>query len=154
MGDAAGWKGDVTGTADGTALIGDDEGAGAESAARYLSEELMKWSGWREGGTGTYCGEPLIICTWNSSVVAAGSRGLELRINARERVEPGGPRMRSLSSCTRVSVHEFFYKRLSRCGGAGYFACRERPRTAAPSTLTMTSSAMILPQRSALPPGT
>jgi hypothetical protein len=76
-----------------------------------------------------YWGEPRSSCTSNCSVrdTPVGDRSLK---NVSVRYDPGLPRIKSRSSW------------------------RERPRTAAPLTLTMTSRGQILPQRSALPPGT
>lgn len=76
-----------------------------------------------------YWGEPRSSCTSNCSVrdTPVGDRSLK---NVSVRCDPGGPRIKSRSSW------------------------RERPRTAAPLTLTMTSRGQILPERSALPPGT
>ncbi len=118
---------------DDCATTGDATKAGVEEDA---GTEFPAYSGDVAGAAAgaasdaRYCGDPRMRCTSYSSGVREGPLGLASRMKVSEMLEPGAPKIRSLSSC------------------------RERPRTALPSTLTMTSSGEILPQRSALPPGT
>jgi hypothetical protein len=131
---AAGAGGDEKDSGTGTLKV--CTGEEAAGAAKEEREGSLPSAGWAGAGdvagacrAARYWGEPRSSCTSNCSVrdTPVGDRSLK---NVSVRVDPGGPRIKSRSSWS------------------------ERPRTAAPLTLTMMSRGHILPQRSALPPGT